>query len=130
MEVAEGKVERKKTEQLLGVYVFLSAFAKMRNANTSFVMCVCPSASPSVRFVQPVRIAHLGSHWTVFNEILYSTVFRKSVHKIQNLLKRDKNIGTLREDQCTHMILYRLIILKNKKCFRQLFIYFPSITSL
>jgi len=102
VEVAEGKVERKKTEQLLGVYVFLSAFAKMRNANTSFVMCVCPSASPSVRFVQPVRIAHLGSHWTVFNEILYSN-FRKSVHKIQNLLKRDKNTGTLREDQNVHI---------------------------
>ena len=35
----------------------------------------------------------LGSHWTDFHEILYLTVFRKSVGNIQGSLKSDKNKG-------------------------------------
>jgi len=36
---------------------------------------------------------HLGSHWTDFHEILYVSIFRKSVEKIQVLLKVKKNNG-------------------------------------
>jgi len=46
----------------------------------------------SVSFVSArlsVRMEQLGSHWTDFHEILYLTVFRKSVDKIQVSLKSD-----------------------------------------
>jgi hypothetical protein len=39
-----------------------------------------------------VRMEKLGSHWTDFDEIWYE-LFRKSVEKIQVLLKFDKNNG-------------------------------------
>ena len=42
----------------------LGAFAKLRKATISFVMSVCPPASPSV------RIEQLRSHWTDFNAIM------------------------------------------------------------
>jgi hypothetical protein len=35
----------------------------------------------------------LGSHWTDVHEILYLSIFRKSVEKIQVSLKYDKNNG-------------------------------------
>ena len=35
----------------------------------------------------------LGSHWTDTNEILYLMLLRKSVEKIQDSLKSDKNNG-------------------------------------
>jgi hypothetical protein len=47
---------------------------------------VCLSAHPSVR-----PHAKLGSHGTNFHEISYTITFRKSVQKIQVLLKSDKN---------------------------------------
>ena len=59
----------------------LGAFAKLQKAIISFVM------SPSARKEQ------LGSHWTDFHEILYLSIFRKSVAKIQFSLKSDKNNG-------------------------------------
>jgi len=34
-----------------------------------------------------------GSHWTGFHEILYLSIFRKSVEKIQVSLKADNNNG-------------------------------------
>jgi hypothetical protein len=42
---------------------------------------VCPS----------VRMEQLYFHWTVFHEILYLSIFRKSVEEIQGSLKSDKN---------------------------------------
>jgi hypothetical protein len=45
---------------------------------------VCPSV---------IRMAQLGSQFTDFYEILYLGIFRKSVEKIQDLLKSDKNNG-------------------------------------
>jgi hypothetical protein len=33
----------------------------------------------------------LGSHWRVFNEIWYWSMFRKSVEKLEVSLKHDKN---------------------------------------
>jgi hypothetical protein len=46
-------------------------------------MCVSPLC---------VRI-HLGSHWTDFHEIWYSSIFRRCVEKIQFSLKSDKHTG-------------------------------------
>ena len=40
-----------------------------------------------------VSMEHSGSHWTDFHEILYLSIFLKSVEKIQILLKSDKNNG-------------------------------------
>jgi len=41
----------------------------------------------------------LGSQWAHFREILYMSVSRKYVEKIQNLLKSNKNNGHFHEDQ-------------------------------
>jgi hypothetical protein len=48
---------------------------------------VCLSVSPSVRMVQ------LGSQWKDFYQILYLSIFRKSVEKIKFSLKSDKKNG-------------------------------------
>ena len=52
---------------------FLGAFAKLRKATISFVMSVCLS----------LRMEQLGSHWKDFHEILYFTIFRNSIDKVQ-----------------------------------------------
>ena len=39
------------------------------------------------------RMQQLDFHWTAFREMFYVRLFRKSVEKIQALLKSDKNIG-------------------------------------
>jgi hypothetical protein len=64
-------------------HIFLGVLPKLRKATISFVM--------SVRLY--VRMEQLGSHWTDFHEIWYLYIFRKSVEKIQVLLKSDKNNG-------------------------------------
>ena len=64
-------------------YWFLGAFAKLRKATITFVMSVCPS----------VRMEYLGSHWTDFHWIWYLSIFRKSLERIQVLLKSDRNDG-------------------------------------
>jgi len=56
-------------------FPFLGAFAKLRKA--TIVMSVCPSVRPSL------RMKKLGSHWTEFHEILYLSIFRKTIEKIQ-----------------------------------------------
>ena len=48
-------------------------------------MSACLSVCPSF------HVEKLDSHWTEFYEILYLSVFRKAVQKIQVLLKSDKN---------------------------------------
>jgi hypothetical protein len=50
-------------------------------------MSVRPSFRPSLHLKQ------LGSHWTDFNEIVYLSSFKKSVDKIEVLLKSDKKNG-------------------------------------
>jgi hypothetical protein len=52
-----------------------------------------PSASSCLSVRLFVRLEQLGSQWTDFNEIWYFSMFRKSVEKIQGLLKFDKNNG-------------------------------------
>jgi hypothetical protein len=56
----------------------------------------------------------LGSHWTDFHEIRCLIIFRKSVEKIQDSLKSDKNDGTLREDRYTCMIVSRSVLLRTR----------------
>jgi hypothetical protein len=63
--------------------VFLGAFSKLRKSTNSFVVSVSPSA----------RVEQLGSHWTVFHEITYTSIFLKPVEKIQVSLICDKNSG-------------------------------------
>jgi hypothetical protein len=48
-------------------------------------MSVCLSVSPSVRMEQ------LGAHWMDFREILYLGILGKTVEKIKDSLKPDKN---------------------------------------
>jgi hypothetical protein len=51
---------------------------------------VCPSIHPAIHMEQ------LGSHWTDFHESWYSSIFQKSVEKIQVSLKSDKNNGYMK----------------------------------
>ena len=55
------------------------------------------SPERQISFVMSVRLSvqieQLGSHWMDFHEILYLKIFRKSVEKIQVLLKSDKKSG-------------------------------------
>ena len=76
---------------------FLGTFAKLREKNIPFILTVCLS----------VRKQQLGSHWTNFYKILYLSVFRKSVQKIQVSLKSDKSNGyfTLRTIYISHSLL-------------------------
>ena len=62
---------------------FLGAFEKLREATINFVTSVRPS----------VHMEQLGSHWTDFHEILYPSIFRKSVQTVQVSLKSDTNNG-------------------------------------
>ena len=65
------------------IWPSLGAFAKLQNASTSFVMSVCMS----------VRMEQLGSHGREFHEIWHSSIFKRSVIKIQVSLQSDKNNG-------------------------------------
>jgi hypothetical protein len=67
---------------VLLLFWFLDALAKFRKATLSFM---------SVRL--SVRMEQLGTHWTDFGEILYLSLIRKPVEKVQVLLKSDKNNG-------------------------------------
>jgi hypothetical protein len=75
---------------------FLGAFANLRKATIN--LChVC----------LPFRMEQLGFHWMDFHEILYLSIFRKPVEKIQVLLKSNKNSGILHENLCTFTMVCR-----------------------
>jgi hypothetical protein len=83
--------------------------ALSQNCEKRLLVSSCLSLRPFARMEQ------LGSHWTDFHEILYLSIFRKSVEEIQVPLKSDKNNGcTLREDLCTFMIISRWIFPRMK----------------
>ena len=63
--------------------VILRSLSKIAESDYSLRQSVLPS----------VRMGQLGSHWTDFHEILYLSILRKSVEKIQIPLKSDKNNG-------------------------------------
>jgi hypothetical protein len=77
---------------------FLCAFVKLRNANNTFIISVCLS----------VRMEQSSSHWTNFHEILYLSIFRKSVEKIRLLLQYDKN--NRYEELCTFTISHSFLL--------------------
>jgi len=56
-------------------------------------------------------MGQLGSHWTDFREILYLSIFRKSVEKFQVLLKSQKNNEYFTIRHIALMIVSRLIFL-------------------
>jgi hypothetical protein len=56
----------------------------------------------------------LGPHWTDFHENRYLSIFKKSVEKIQDSLKHDKNNVTVREDKFTFMIYVASVLLRMK----------------
>jgi hypothetical protein len=60
---------------------FLGSFPKLRKVTITFVMSVIIS----------VRMEQLGSHWTDFHEVLFLSIFPKSIKKIQVSLKSDYN---------------------------------------
>jgi hypothetical protein len=62
-------------------------WARPQNFEKRLLASSCLSVRPSVRMEQ------LGSHWTDFQEILYLSIFRKPVEKIQVSLKSYKNKG-------------------------------------
>jgi hypothetical protein len=66
-------------------FSFLGTFAKLQKVTVRLVMFVRLS----------VRMEQLGSRWTDFHEILYFSIFAKSVEKIQDSLKSEKNNGDL-----------------------------------
>jgi hypothetical protein len=68
---------------------FLGAFANLRGKNINFVMSVRPTFLPSVRMSAWEK--KIRFHWTVFYEIWYFGIFRRTVKKIQVYLKSDKN---------------------------------------
>ena len=47
----------------------------------------------AVNLVMSLRMEQLDSHWTDFHEILYLSIFRKSVGEIHVSLKYDNNNG-------------------------------------
>jgi hypothetical protein len=57
------------------------------------INCLVLDAFAVISFAMSV-IEKLDSGWTDFHEILYMSIFRKSVVKSQVLLKSDKNSGT------------------------------------
>jgi len=57
-------------------------------------------------------VGQLGSHCTDFHEILYLSIFRKSIDKLQILLKCDNISGTLLEDKYTFLIIPRSFLLR------------------
>ena len=79
---------------------YWTLFAIFRKVTISFVMSVLS-----------FRVGHLGFHWTEFYEIWYLSIFRKSVEKIQVLLKYDKNNGTLHSYVFTFTIISCWILL-------------------
>jgi hypothetical protein len=87
----------------------LGALAKLRKATMSFVMSIRLSIRPSFRMDQ------LGCHWKNVHDIRYLSIFRKSVEKIQVLLKPDKNKGH------NTILFYHISFISsyNDKCFRQ-----------
>ena len=66
-----------------------------------------------------VRMEHLDSHWTDFHEILYWSIFRKSVKKIQISLKSDKNNEYFTSRPMYIFYQISLSSIQNEKYFRQ-----------
>jgi len=82
---------------------FLGAFAKLRKTAISFALSVFSSFCLS-------SWNNSAHHWTEYHGIRYMQIFRKSILKIQVLLKSEKNNGYLHEKLCKFMIIFLLIL--------------------
>jgi hypothetical protein len=94
-------------------------FAQFLGTFKNYEKRLLPWSCLSVRLY--VHIEQLCSHWTDFNEILYLSIFRKCVQKIQVSLKHDRNNGYR---TWKSIYIYDHISLSsssNEKCFRQNF---------
>ena len=82
---------------IVTIIVILGAFAKLRKATISFVMCqfAWNNSAPTGR---------------VFMKFDIWELFEKSFENIQVSLKYDKNNGTLHKDLCTFMIISHWIL--------------------
>ena len=87
-------------ETVKSIFGFLSAFAKLWKATTSFWLSVCPA----------VRVGQLGSHWADFYEIWYLSTILKSVKKIQVSWNLTITKGLLYEYLCTFLISRSVIL--------------------
>jgi hypothetical protein len=76
----------------------------MRKATITFAMSTRLS----------VLMEQLGSHWTDFYEILYTSIFLKSVAKIPVSLKSDKNNGYFTSRPLHALIISRSVLLRKK----------------
>jgi hypothetical protein len=66
-----------------------------------------------LRYVRlSVRMEHLGSHWTDFDESLYSSLFQKSLENIPFSLKSNKSNGYFHVDIFTFMTISCRIFLE------------------
>jgi hypothetical protein len=86
---------------------FLDTFAKLQKMTVTFIMSVCPHGTTRLPLAY-------------FHEILYLSIFWKSVEKIQVSLKSVKNN---RYFTCRPVYIYDHISLSslyNEKCFRQM----------
>ena len=70
---------------LLKTLLFLGAVAELPKATIYLIMSVFPSKYLSISV--SIFIEQFRSHWTDFDEMLYLSFSRKSVEKIQVLLK-------------------------------------------
>jgi hypothetical protein len=77
------------------------------------------SRMPKASVRLSVGMKQLGSLWTEFDEILYFSIFKKSVQKIQVSLKSEKNNGYFTRRRFHIYDDISLNYFYNKKCFRQ-----------
>jgi hypothetical protein len=83
------------------LFTILGAFAKLRKAAISSVMSVCLS----------VHIERLVSHWADFHVILHFSIFENLLRKFKFRLNLAGIMGTLHEDVCACIIIFRSLIL-------------------
>jgi len=91
---------------------FLGVFAKLPKVIISFIISVCLSVHPSW---------HLCSNWMDFHEIWHSSIFKKSVRKIQVSLKSDKKNAYFTQIPIhmfiiSHSVLLRLMNISDTIC--------------
>ena len=107
---------------LLGAFVQLQKATISCDMSLSLSVClsVCP---PAIRpsFLSSVRMEKHSSHWTDFHEIIYLSIFRKSVEKIQVSLKFDKNNGYFTWGP-THIHVYTECPRRNGQNFGRVFL--------
>jgi hypothetical protein len=94
--------------------LFSGAFAELRNVTFSFALHVFPFVSHVA-----VRMEHSAPTGRIIHEILFLSIFQKSVDKIHVSLKSNKSNGTLHKAQHTFMIICYTIKLMHYSLFKK-----------